>query len=342
MCGIAGLLARESAIHIRSMLDAIEHRGRDDEGVWTSAQVTADGAQMCLGHRRLSIIDTSQAGHQPMLSKDGRYAIIFNGEIYNYRELRHELKSKGYVFFTDSDTEVLLNAFIEWGKDCLPRLNGMFAFAIWDELARTLTLARDRMGIKPLYYTDSVRTDAGRAFLFASEIKALLATGLIERSLDIEALNQYLTFLWTPDPYTVFRGVRKLPPAHVLTLHNDEIKIEQWWDLTFENIDHERTEDSWQEELLSTLDEVVRMEMVADVPLGSFLSGGLDSSLIVTLMRNHGRGRAISTYTVGMSEEDLYYDITVDDLVWARRVGALLETDYHEHILRPDVVNLLP
>ena len=327
------------------MLRSIEHRGRDDEGMWASAIIDDRGRHTCLGHRRLAIIDTSQAGHQPMLSADGRYALTFNGEIYNYRELRQLLQSKGHRFRTDTDTEVLLAAFAEWGADCLPRLNGMFAFAIWDEQERTLTLARDRLGIKPLYYAQvrgQNENDAGDAFIFASEIKAILATGLVEREMEKEALHQYLTFLWTPDPYTLFRGIKKLPPAHVLTLRDNQVSMREWWDVSFAEIEEGRSEAWWQERVLETLDRVVRMEMVADVPLGSFLSGGIDSSVIVALMKNHDAGRRISTYTIGIEPEDLRYDIIPDDVVWARRVDQLLDTDYHEIMLKPDVVELLP
>jgi asparagine synthase (glutamine-hydrolysing) len=340
MCGIAGIICVRPEAHIEAMLKSIEHRGRDDEGVWTSRWMDGGGRQACLGHRRLSIIDTSEAGHQPMLYADGRFALTFNGEIYNYRELRRELKALGHVFGTDTDTEVLLAAFAEWGAECLPRLNGMFAFAIWDERERTLTLARDRLGIKPLYYA---QTEAGDAFLFASEAKAILASGLVKAALDIEGLNQYLTFLWTPDPFTLFRGIRKLPPAHVLTLREgQDVRISEWWDVSFDEIEEGRSEEWWRDRTLETLDRVVGLEMVADVPLGSFLSGGIDSSVIVALMRNHSQGRRVQTYTIGIEADDLRYDIIPDDVVWARRVGQLLDTEYHETMLKPDVAELLP
>src|SRR5947209_1941534 len=343
MCGIAGIISRNPEAYIRPMLDSIEHRGRDDEGVWTTPTIDDAGRRACLGHRRLSIIDTTSAGRQPMLSTDGRYAVTFNGEIYNYRELKKELETKGSRFHTNTDTEVLLNAFAEWGADCLARLNGMFAFAIWDGKERKLTLARDRLGIKPLYYAQvkSVNGAPG-AFLFASEVKAILATGLVERRIDTESLNQFLTFLWTPDPHTLFRGIRKLPPAHMLTLRDDELKMSEWWDVSFDEIEEGRSEAWWKERVLETLDRVVRMEMVADVPLGSFLSGGIDSSTIVALMKNHSKGRRVSTYTIGIESEDLRYDIIPDDVVWARRVNELLGTDYHEIMLKPDVAELLP
>ena len=324
-----------------AMLESIAHRGRDDEGIWTNASADRQGRRLTFGHRRLSIIDTSAAGHQPMLSEDGRFALTFNGEIYNYRELRRPLEAKGHRFRTDTDTEVLLAAFAEWGADCLPRLNGMFAFAIWDEHERTLTLARDRLGIKPLYYAQSPTAD-GDAFLFASEAKAILASGLVKAALDIEGLNQYLTFLWTPDPFTLFQGIRKLAPAHVLTLRDGQLTEREWWDVSFDEIEEDKGEEYWRERVLETLDRVVRVEMVADVPLGSFLSGGIDSSVIAALMKNHSDGRRVSTYTIGIVGEDLRYDIIPDDVVWARRVGQLLDTDYQETMLKPDVAELLP
>ncbi|HYY59489.1 MAG TPA: asparagine synthase (glutamine-hydrolyzing), partial [Pyrinomonadaceae bacterium] len=342
MCGIAGLIGVEPDARIGAMLSSIAHRGRDDEGVWTSALLDDGGRRACLGHRRLSIIDVSAAGHQPMLSEDGRFALVFNGEIYNYRELRRELGALGRRFRTDTDTEVLLAAFAEWGARCLPRLNGIFAFAVWDERERTLTLARDRLGVKPLYYAQA-GSDEGDAFVFASEAKAILASGLVEPALDPEGLNQFLTFLWTPDPFTLFQGVRKLAPAHVLTLERDgRLSVSEWWDVSFDEIEEGRSEEWWRERVLETMDRVVGMEMVSDVPLGSFLSGGIDSSVIAALMKNHSGGRRIQTYTIGIEADDLRYDIIPDDVVWARRVGQLLDTDYQEAMLKPDVAKLLP
>jgi asparagine synthase (glutamine-hydrolysing) len=356
MCGIVGLISRHPERRIGAMLASIEHRGRDDEGVWSAPSVDGEGRRACLGHRRLSIIDTSEAGHQPMQYADGRYSVTFNGEIYNYRELRRELEQLGQRFRTDCDTEVLLAAYAEWGAAAaLARLNGMFAFALWDAHREELVLARDRLGIKPLYYAfgsedknganghaaDATKAGA-QSFVFASEIKAILSTGLVERALDTEALNQYLTFLWTPDPHTVFRGIYKLPPAHVLTWRAGEVSVREWWDVSFDEIEEGRSVEWWRERMLETLGRVVGMEMVADVPLGAFLSGGVDSSSIVALMNRHSDGRRVSTYTVGIEQADLRYDIIPDDARWARQVGKLLDTDYHELMLRPDVCDLLP
>jgi asparagine synthase (glutamine-hydrolysing) len=343
MCGIAGLISLDPERRTSTMLQTIEHRGRDDEGVWTSEPIDDPGRRACLGHRRLAIIDTSRAGHQPMLSADGRYVITFGGEIYNYRELREQLISKGHAFRTQTDTEVLLTAFAEWGPGCLPRLNGMFHFAVWDNQERTLTLARDHVGIKPLYYAYlPAKNDQPGSLIFASEVKAILRSGLVEPALDREALNQFLTFLWAPDPNTLFRGIKTLPPAHVLTFHDDEIKPNEWWDLSFNEIEEGRSEAWWQEQVLETLDSVVKMEMVADVPLGSFLSGGIDSSGIVAMMKRHSNGRRVSSYTVGIESEDLRYDIIPDDVEWARRVNQHLDSDYHEIMLQPAVAELLP
>ncbi len=343
MCGIAGLVSSDPEQRIAPMLQSIEHRGRDDEGVWTSAPLDDAGRRACLGHRRLAIIDTSHDGHQPMLSADGRYVLTFGGEIYNYRELREQLKSKGHVFRTATDTEVLLNAFAEWGKDSVMRLNGMFHFAVWDRRERSLTLARDHVGIKPLYYfyQPAAAGEPG-SFIFASEVKAILATGLVKASLDPEALNQFLTFLWAPDPHTLFRGIKTLPPAHLLTFKDNQITIAEWWDVSFENIEHGRSEAWWQQQVLETLDRTVNMEMVADVPLGSFLSGGIDSSGIVAMMKRHSGERRVSTYTAGIAAEDLRYDIIPDDVAWARRVNEHLKTDYHEITLQPNIAELLP
>ncbi|MBK8466042.1 MAG: asparagine synthase (glutamine-hydrolyzing) [Chloracidobacterium sp.] len=337
MCGIAGIISNDPETRIGSALKSIEHRGRDDEGVFVSTPFGINQQKICLGHRRLSIIDTSSAGHQPMFTDDKRFSVVLNGEIYNYKQIRSELESNGEVFTTNSDTEVLLKAFRKWNVGCLDRLNGMFAFAVWDDVEKELTLARDRAGIKPLYYAK-----IGNDLIFASEIKAILATKLIRAELDLEGLDQYLTFLWTPDPQTTFKNIFKLPPAHYLKWKNGEIIQTEWWDLSFDEIDRHKSEGEWREELLETLGRVVDMEMLSDVPLGAFLSGGVDSSVIVGLMNQNDSSRKVSTYTVGIEKEDLHYDIIPDDTVWARRVGQIFDTDYHEFMLKPNVAELLP
>ena len=349
MCGIAGLVGTNPKDCIAAMLQSIEHRGRDDEGVWTSDPIDDFGRRASLGHRRLSIIDTSPAGHQPMLSPDGRFVVTLNGEIYNYRELREELRAKGRSFRTESDTEVLLAAWAEWGAECLPRLNGMFAFALWDDRERELSLVRDRVGIKPLYYyagiansKSEIRNPKSEIFIFASEAKAILASGLLKAELDKEALHQFLTFLWVPDPNTLFRNIKTVPPGHCVTVRGGEVCDREWWDLSFDEIEQGKTEGWWRERTLETLDRVVKLEMVADVPLGSFLSGGIDSSGIAAMMKHHSNGRRIETYTIGIEAEDLRYDIIPDDVQWARQVSQHLDTEYHEIMLRPQVAELLP
>ena len=335
MCGIAGLISSNPERRIGAMLQSIEHRGRDDEGVFVSSAFGNRELKCCLGHRRLSILDTSAAGHQPFFSADRRFALTYNGEIYNYLEVKKELEAKGYQFKTTCDTEVLVNAFAEWNTGCLEKLNGMFAFAVWDELEKTLTLVRDRAGIKPLYYAK-----IGDEFVFASEIKAILATKIFRAELDLEGFNQFLTFLWTVPPHTLFKNIYQLPPAHFLVWRNGEIKINEWWDLNFGAEETGEDENVWRERVLETLDRVVKMEMLADVPLGAFLSGGVDSSAIVALMTKHAS--KVSTYTTGISAEDLSFDIIPDDVEWSRKVAKLLPIEYHETLLKPDLTDLLP
>ncbi len=334
MCGIAGIISINPHEALGRMLTSIEHRGRDDEGQFFSSP-DSSGRIVALGHRRLSVIDTSSLGHQPFLSEDGRYAIVFNGEIYNYRELRLELKDEGAEFKTETDTEVLLHAFRRWGSECLQRLNGMFAFAIWDNSERSLFLARDRAGIKPLYHTVD-----GSQFVFGSEIKALLASESVKAQLDHESLSQFLTFLWPVPPKTMFRDVQQLPPGHFLIWKNGNYTVSEWWDLDFSKEDSDHDEHRWKEELISTFTTSVEMEMVADVPLGSFLSGGIDSSSIVAVMS--GITDRVSAYTTGISEKDLEFDIIPDDLKWARRIAERFQLNYHETTLSPDLTELLP
>ncbi|MCU0240561.1 MAG: asparagine synthase (glutamine-hydrolyzing) [Pyrinomonadaceae bacterium] len=264
-----------------------------------------------------------------------RFCLTYNGEIYNYLELKKELETKGYKFQTNSDTEVLINAFAEWNVECLQRLNGMFAFAIWDEKEKTLTLARDRTGIKPLYYAK-----IGDTFLFASEIKAILASKLIKAEIDNEGLHQFLTFLWAVPPHTMFKNIWQLPPAHFAVWKNNELKTQEYWDLDFSCEEQNSDENYWSERTLETLEKCVNLEMIADVPLGAFLSGGVDSSSIVALMtKKHDK---VSTYTTAISAEDLEFDIIPDDVKWSRKMAEFFPIDYHETLLTPDLSTLLP
>lgn len=336
MCGIAGIISHDPEDRIGPALRSIEHRGRDDEGIFISSAFGPNRLKACLGHRRLSIIDTSPTGHQPMFTDDGRYSVILNGEIYNYKEIRAELESAGETFTTGSDTEVLLKAFRCWRTDALDKLNGMFAFAVWDDVEKELTLVRDRAGIKPLYYAR-----VGEKLAFASEIKAILATGLLHAEVDPEGLNQVLTFLWPVPPHTLFKNIYQLLPGHFLTWKDGEVSTHQWWDLDLNAEEGGGSEREWAKRVLETLDRVTAMEMVADVPLGAFLSGGVDSSSIVALMAKHSKSR-VSTYTTGISAEDLEYDIIPDDVEWSRKVAAMLSIDYHETLLTPDLADLLP
>jgi asparagine synthase (glutamine-hydrolysing) len=333
MCGICGVVGRADAQLVKSMLSRIAHRGPDDEAVYVAE--TSSGARAALGHRRLAIIDLSPAGREPMPDASGEIWLTFNGEIYNFKQLRRELEGRGHSFRSDTDAEVIIYAYREWGRDCLSRLNGMFAFAIWDARDESLLLARDRLGIKPLYYAD---TPAG--FAFASEIKALLAVPGLARSVDAAALDQFMTFLWTPDPVTLFRGIYKLPPAHALVYRDGQAEVFEYWDLKFDE-DRSRTEAEWVESLGEQVTRSVRAQMMADVPLGAFLSGGLDSSSIVALM-SEAASPKVTTYTFGFTREDLRYDILEDDVKYARKVGERFKTDYHEQMLEPRVMELLP
>jgi asparagine synthase (glutamine-hydrolysing) len=336
MCGIAGMISLDPEGRITPALQAIEHRGRDDEGVFISDPFAPDSLKACLGHRRLSIIDTSAGGHEPMTTSDERFAIVLNGEIYNYKEIRHKLEAGGDVFRTGSDCEVLLKAFRRWNVGCLNKLNGMFAFVVWDDVEKTLTLVRDRAGIKPLHYSA-----IGNQIVFASEIKAILATGVVKPELDLEALNQTLTFLWPVPPHTMFRGVSQLLPGHYLVWKDGQVTTHQWWDVDLAAEEKDGDAGEWAERVLATLERVTELEMVSDVPLGAFLSGGVDSSALVALMSRHSKEK-ISTYTTGISAVDLRYDIIPDDVEWSRRVATLLPIEYHETLLTPDVADLLP
>ncbi len=285
-----------------------------------------------LGHRRLSIIDPTERGAQPMSYADERYWITYNGELYNFRELRDDLERDGFRFRTQTDTEVLLAMYVRHGGDLVAHLNGMFAFAIWDTQTQSLFLTRDRLGVKPLYWAQR-----DGALYFASEVKALLAA-LPSPRMRSEMLADYLTLLWVPDPDTLFEGVYKLAPGHHATFADGRLEIEAYWDMSFPV--EERSETEWSELVAATVKDSVRRQMVSDVPLGSFLSGGLDSSAIVASMSESTD--QVTTYTVGLTAADLRHDIVPDDVRFARQVGAAFATDYHEEILEPSVVELLP
>lgn len=309
------------------MAEVMAHRGPDGSGVETFEGDPPAG----LGHRRLAIIDPTPAGAQPMAYAD-RWWITYNGELYNFRELRRELEGRGERFRTECDTEVLLRMFAVHGPGMLNRLNGIFAFAIWDDRDRRLFLARDRLGVKPLYYTSS----AG-CFAFASELRALLPF-LRTASLDETALADYLALLWVPDPKTAFRGISKLPPGHYAWVDAEGSSVTQYWDVRF--APEERSESEWRDLVADAVTRCVQRQMVSDVPLGSFLSGGVDSSSIVAAMAK--TGVPPSTYAIGFDKEDLRHEIVPDDLRHATEVARRFRTEHHQTILEPDVLDLLP
>jgi asparagine synthase (glutamine-hydrolysing) len=333
MCGICGIVGQADEPLIKNMLAAIAHRGPDNEGIYIAD--STNGERVGLGHRRLAIIDLSPAGHEPMTDQRQELWLTYNGEIYNFKEIRKDLEKRGHKFKSDSDAEVVIYAYREWGLNSLSLLNGMFAFALWDARDNSLLLARDRLGIKPLYYTD---TPAG--FAFASEIKALLTIPNVKREVDLESLDQFLSFLWTPDPKTIFQGIKKLPPGHFLIYKNGHAEVRQYWDLEF-NEDDTISEPDWIERVREQIERSTRLQMIADVPLGAFLSGGVDSSSLVALMCGMSEQK-VTTYTFGFKSEDLKYDILEDDVKYAREVGAKFATDYHEAFFEPQVMELLP
>jgi asparagine synthase (glutamine-hydrolysing) len=306
-----GSEARMSPSLVRLMADAIRHRGPDDEGYYVSGPIG-------LGFRRLSIIDLS-SGHQPLSNEDGTLQIIFNGEIYNYQELRAYLLSKGHVFKTQTDTEVIVHLYEELGPQCLGKLRGMFAFAIWDENAKTLFLARDRVGIKPLYYYLS-----NEALVFASEIKAILADPSIEPRIAPEMIDRFLTFLYVPGEETLVKGIRKLPPGHYLLVRDGRVTLRQYWDLQFAHPSRNISLKDAEADLLSLLAETVRLHMIADVPVGVLLSGGVDSTGVLSFAV-HGTDKKISSFTVGFSGEEV-----ADERPYARLAAETFGTQHHE------------
>jgi asparagine synthase (glutamine-hydrolysing) len=328
MCGIAGIIGLADKQLITAMNDAQAHRGPDDAGA-----VVLNDDRVALGHRRLSIIDLSPAGHQPMANQDETLWITFNGEIYNYREIREELVARGFRFRSESDTEVLLAAYEAWGERCLDRLNGMFAFAVYDRTNKRLFAARDRLGIKPLYYCC-----ADDLFIFASEIKAIFACPQVEKRPDFRALCTPARF--QVSPRTGFENILKLPPGHFLIHQNGVLKVQKYWDLAIEE-----SLDGGDHEVLEHLDllirDATRLQMIADVPVGAFLSGGLDSSLISALMRE-ATDQDIHAFTIRFSEVDQKQEKMPDDSHYARKVAQRFGFKYHEFEISPDLNDLLP
>ena len=329
MCGIAGFAEKTPTASVRReadfalvhrMCDVIRHRGPDDEGIHVEGGVG-------LGMRRLSIIDLS-TGHQPIHSEDDSTWIVFNGEIYNYRELRQELEACGHRFYTSSDTETIVHAYEQWGDDCFARLRGMFGIALWDRRNQTLILARDRAGIKPIHYTEH----GGRLY-FGSELKSLIAAGAVEGTIDVEALDHYLSFLYTPRDRSIFTGVQKLPPGHVLRWRNGQLDVRPYWQISPEESFAGTAADA-AAALREILADAVRSHMISDVPLGAFLSGGVDSSAVVGLMAE-ASARPVKTFSIGF--EDPQYN----ELEYARVAAEHFGTDHHEFIVRPDGLGIL-
>lgn len=329
MCGIYGIFQLDGAPADPALMPVmgrvIAHRGPDDEGHH------ADGP-CAIGMRRLSIIDLS-GGHQPLSNAEGTLWLVCNGEVYNFRELRQRLAGLGHRFKTGSDSEVILHSYAEYGDDFLRHLNGMFGFALWDARRRRLTVGRDPLGIKPIY----VYRDAHR-LAFASEAKALLALPGVSAAIEPSALHSYLSLGYVAAPQSMFRGIAKLPPASVLSVEGGRVEERRYWRIP-STIDREPDENEWAERIRSRLDEAVRMQMVSDVPIGAFLSGGIDSSTVVGLMAAHS-DRPIRTYAIGFegSAADDFYN----ELPFARRVAELFGTEHHEIVVRPDIVSLLP
>jgi asparagine synthase (glutamine-hydrolysing) len=342
MCGISGIVNCGDREVLVRMTQVQAHRGPDDSGLWD--RKFPDGSYIGLGSRRLAILDLSPVGHMPMCNEDRTVWITYNGEIYNFAELRQELEGKGHRFASHTDTEVIIHLYEQEGPDCVKRLNGMFAFAICDLRSPTPTLfiARDHFGIKPFYYFHD-----GRRFAFASEIKALLQIPEIEAELDPESLHQYLTFLWVPDPKTMFRRILKLPAGHYATFRKGELKVTQYWDLKFPPASqvYTRSEDDLAEEVRERFRRSVEAQMVSDVPIGAFLSAGLDSSSIVAMMCGANRRAAaqpVRTYTVTFPRKYRVGETTLDDPEVAARLARQLGCENQRIVVEPDVTDLLP
>src|SRR6185312_13378893 len=328
MCGITGIVHfdRDKAISpavLKNMSDSIYHRGPDDEGLYINQNVG-------LGFRRLSIIDLS-TGHQPLSNQNDRIYIVFNGEIYNYLEQRKKLKQKGYTFKTTTDTEVILHLYQEYGVDCLQYLRGMFAFAIWDGNKQQLFCARDRFGIKPFYfYSDEEK------FVFGSEIKAILKSNNIDKTISLDALDSYFAFGYITSDLSIYKNIKKLQPAHYLLLSFKDkpvIEIKRYWEIRFDP-DYSKSENRWKEEIEECLSETVKLHMISDVPLGAFLSGGIDSSSVVAMMARNS-DRPIKTFSIGFKEQKF------NELKYARELANKYGCEHHEQIVEPESIGLL-
>ena len=319
MCGIAGVYGASDKAILKKMCDVIEHRGPDDSGYYVDENVS-------LGMRRLSIIDLA-GGHQPIFNEDGNIVLVFNGEIYNFRELRYELEEKGHVFSTNSDTEVIAHAYEEYGHACLNKFNGMFAIALWDSVKKELFLARDRLGIKPLYYS----MIEGK-LIFGSEIKSIIEYGF-KPDVNEEALSNYFTLRYVPAPLTMFSGIFKLKPGHYIRIGPDGFKTDGYWNLDF--ITFDGSEAYFKQRILSSLRESVKKRLISDVPIGSFLSGGLDSSVITALASEMATDQ-LKTFSVG------FYGSKYDETPYSREISEHLGTDHIEEWVDIENTSILP
>lgn len=329
MCGITGFISTDAdrSVDERSrlldrMCNSIVYRGPDEQGTLVKGRAA-------LGMRRLSIIDI-KTGQQPIFNEDGNLAIVFNGEIYNFREVRVELEKLGHRFRTNSDTEVIVHAFEEFGEGCLEKLRGMFAFAIWDESAQSLFVARDRVGKKPLFY--SITADG--TFVFGSELKTLLVHGGVKREVDLSALDAYLSFGYVPEEFCILKDVHKLPPGCFLEFRDGVVRTQRYWDFDLTGPRVERSEEEWTDELRRKIREAVEVRLISEVPLGAFLSGGVDSSSIVGIMAEFS-ARPVKTFSIGFREDSF------DELKYARIAARHFGTEHHEFVVTPDLFDLI-
>jgi asparagine synthase (glutamine-hydrolysing) len=327
MCGFVAYINCGDKESLQNAVGLITHRGPDDKGIeWFNE--THSG----LAHHRLSIIDLSPGGHQPMKHEDGKHWIVYNGEIYNYLDLRKELTTQGVHFRSNSDTEIILNAYLYWGSNFLERLNGMFSLLIFNSRNGEIFCARDRLGIKPFYYTQ-----VGEGIIVASEIKSILASGIYKKEPDYAALHTPVHY--QTSPFTGFRGIYKLPPGNQLSFNTKEIKIQAYWKL---DVRQNPVPESFAvEELDHLINDAVRLQMIADVPVGVLLSGGLDSSVIAALMQKQ-TNRQIHSFTIKFSTEDLRHQGNVNDSYYANKLATQMNFNHHEILIHPDIINLLP
>lgn len=330
MCGICGFIDYNehsglSELNLRKMCLNLHHRGPDDEGIFIERGNPLAG----LGHRRLSIIDLSASGRQPMSNEDGMIRIVFNGEVYNYAELKAGLEKKGHRFKSHTDTETIIHLYEDYGEKCVGLLRGMFAFAIWDGRKKLLLLARDRLGKKPLIYSYS-----NSRMCFASEFLALLDSGLLNKEINPEAVDYYLTFGYIPAPLTIYKNIFKLEPAHTLILQNNNLTIKKYWGLDYSHKIKISEQDAC-EETLRLLRDAVKIRLYSEVPLGAFLSGGIDSSAVVSLMSELSANK-VKTFSVGFQEEDY------SELAYARKIAQRFGTDHHEFVVKPKALEILP